>query len=251
MNERKQSVGLATVRREMAVFRSLIQVGISYELIQKYTDDGNYSSDYNRAKLLMTHLSDHRPALQKRKIRPTLLIINKIKNDLDETMSDFVQAALLTAYRKSELLSLTKRDIDFDSKEIRLNDSKNSEGRITPMYSQLNSFMSKLVAKNCQSESDFIFKENNGKPLAYANTFKRWKKAQIKNDIIDENGEALYHFHDVRKTAIRYLIEEIGLTPEQVMDYFSGHKDKDVFEDIYNLRGYDSFVSDKCKILDL
>jgi len=71
---------------------------------------------------------------------------------------------------------------------------------------------------------------------AYAMT-----KAMVEAGLIDGKGIAKYHFHDLRKLAVRYLVEIKKFPKDMIKDCFTGHKSDDVFEQVYNIRGTDTY----------
>ena len=241
-DRKSKGVSNNTIRRELSVLRSTVQRGLDFEIIDSFGNDGDYSQDWHSAKRLMEIISKHRPKGEKRKIRPTFEQVEKIMENLDEPMKRLVFAAYHTAYRKGELLGLTFGDLNLPEKELRISDSKTGEPRTTPLYRELFVFFNKLNIEAVRKYGKDKINNIHIFPIQKYITYQHWRKACIKAGIVDDKGKALYHFHDLRKTAIRYLKEVKKFSTDMIVDAYSGHHSKDVFDDIYNIRSGDSYI---------
>lgn len=235
LNARRKDVGENTIRREMSVLRAICSAAVTYELFDIYGSDGNYSNDYWTMDRLMRNISKLRPKAVKRKERPPLAQIQEILKIIDLPMGNLIHAALLTAYRKDELLTLEWSDIKLADREMSLDETKNGYGRLTPLYKELYQFFVDLKKQNINNQRA-VFCEDDGSPVKYFNTYPRWRTA-CKNI-----GHPEYHFHDLRKSAIRFLMEEKGFDQNMIMDCYSGHRSESIFQEIYNVRSSDTYL---------
>ena len=104
-------------------------------------------------------------------------------------LKSIVTIALFTGMRKSEILNLKWRDVDFNHDIIYLYQTKNGEKREVPMNALVKSTLIK-VEKN--PESQYIFANRKGRP--HTNIRKSFFTALTKCDIIN------FRFHDLRHT---------------------------------------------------
>ena len=117
-----------------------------------------------------------------------------------------VLIALRTALRRSEILSLNWKDIDFDKRLITIHQTKNGHYRILPIANDLYTLISKLRSAE---EGRLFTLSPNAVRLAYE---RIRAKADLKS----------VRFHDLRHEAISSFFE-MGLTvPEVAM--LSGHR---------------------------
>jgi integrase len=140
----------------------------------------------------------------------------------------WLRALLATGYsfgfRKSELLELRVRQVDFLNRSIRLNagETKSGDGRVVRMTQDVFVLLQAcVVGKNPE---DFVFTRSDGKPVL--DFRERWEK------LTTESGCAGLLFHDLRRSAVRNMVRR-GV-PETVAMKISGHKTRAVF-DRYNV----------------
>jgi integrase len=115
--------------------------------------------------------------------------IAKLIDNCNGHLKSIVTVALFTGMRKSEILNLKWRDVDFNHDIIYLYQTKNGEKREVPMNALVKSALIK-VEKN--PDSQYIFANRRGGP--YTNIRKSFFTALTKCDIIN------FRFHDLRHT---------------------------------------------------
>jgi integrase len=144
----------------------------------------------------------------------------------------WLRALLTTAYsfafRKGELLSMHRRQVDLASREIQLEagTTKNDEARIASMTDEVFHLLSPLCIG--KQPDDFLFSRPdkdgnygaNGHPVR---AFRRiWKT------VCTRAGVPNLMFHDLRRSGVRNL-RKLGV-PESVAMKISGHKTRSIFE---------------------
>jgi integrase len=154
-----------------------------------------------------------------------------VLNNLPDRLQPVARFAYITGWRKSEILTLQWRQVDFDAKNIRLEagTTKNREARQFPFIATLESLLIDLRANNDVLKRKgvitpwvFCYPQGwrAGKPLQ---NFKRaWKTA------CEKAGVPGRLVHDFRRTAVRNLVRA-GI-PERVAMRMTGHKTRSVFE---------------------
>lgn len=133
----------------------------------------------------------------------------------DTQLKPLVVTALHTGFRKSELLSLTWEDVDFESRDIivRAAYAKNGESRSVPMNDVLTATLEE-VRINSTAKGP-VFHNRHGSP--YRSFRTAFERAVRKAAIPD------FTFHDLRHTfASRLVMRGVDLpTVKELM----GHKD--------------------------
>lgn len=146
---------------------------------------------------------------------------------LPEYLLPVARFAYITGWRKSEILSLQWKQVDFPGGEVRLfpGSTKNKAGRTFPFTSEL-----REVLIEQRQETDALQREQ-GRLIPwvfhiYGDRFrsfpKSWKTACKKA------GLAGNLFHDFRRTAIRNLVRA-GVS-ENIAMKLCGHKTRSVFD---------------------
>lgn len=125
--------------------------------------------------------------------------------------------ALETAMRRSELLSLTVADINFELRYAFLRDTKNGRSRKVPLSTRAIQVVRALLALQNLTKDD-----DSGIPL-FPLTPNALKKAFFER-VIPKSKVVDFHFHDLRHEAISRLAESgrFGLLELQSI---SGHRD--------------------------
>jgi integrase len=134
--------------------------------------------------------------------------------------------AYVTGWRKSEILGLQWRQVDFEAGNVRLEagTTKNRDARQFPFTAELRRILDSQKAKTDALAKDgkicpWVF-NRKGKQLG---EFKHsWKSACIAAGL---PGRLM---HDFRRTAVRNLVRA-GI-PERVAMTMTGHKTRSVFE---------------------
>jgi integrase len=230
--ERRKVVCNNTLRRELTVLQSVLNRGIDYDLLKQ--------ADIDHIESLK--ISKYKPRAQFRKVMPGFAEVNSIFKLLPSHIYDVMFAVHRTAYRKGELFSLTFSDIKFDERVLELSDSKNNEGRTTPLYKEIYDHFQRLhedakKAFNRNNVNDVsVFREPDRiTPMNPFNVYRPWRNACIKANCITKDGKHKFNAHDIRKAAIKFLLQEMKFDRYMIMQCYSGHKDDKIFETVYNL----------------
>lgn len=148
---------------------------------------------------------------------------------LPDYLKGFVTFTYKSGWRKSEIINLTRNQVDLKQGIARLEvgDTKNKEGRTVYLDEELREIINRQWEARKESGKliPYVFpnKEGNDKIRAFR---KAWDKA-CKDAEIEKRL-----FHDFRRTAVRDLIRPD--IPERVAMIISGHKTRNVF-DRYNI----------------
>lgn len=129
-------------------------------------------------------------------------------------------------WRQGEIFSLTwAENYDEPGQVIRLNDSKNSDGRVLPLRDldgELNECglvieeQKQRRVKGC----DRIF-HIHGRPIQRVTFHRHWRKACVTSGVNR-------HFHDLRRTAVRNLTR--AGVHRTIAKMITGHETDDIFE---------------------
>jgi len=128
-----------------------------------------------------------------------------------EPLKTIILLAASTGMRKSEILSLRWKDIDFEHGFIRVESSKNSESRDVPMDDFLRK---KLLSLKRERPNDFVFSRKNGERI---HCIKEAFKAACRRAGISD-----FRFHDLRHTAASLLAA--GGCDIITLQHILGHK---------------------------
>jgi integrase len=107
-----------------------------------------------------------------------------------------VVLALSTGMRKGEILGLKWRDLDFDSKRIVVQESKNGERRVVPLVCIALQLIDKLKVNGRCSMDDFIF-HSPERPTKRCSIRTAWETAI--------RGGEIENFRDLRHSTASYL----------------------------------------------
>jgi len=192
---RLEKVGPATVNRELSCLRHMLNKAVEWRYIG--------ISPMKGVKLLKE------PPGRLRYLRPeeaSALLANCAPR-----VRSVVVTALHTGMRRSEILNLKWGDIDFRTRIITVQKSKNNERRMIPMNDILQAELNS-VPRDIRSQ--FVFCNREGKP--FARVYKGFKGALRRAGIED------FRFQDLRHTFASYLVMNgVDLrTVQQLM----GHK---------------------------
>ena len=151
-----------------------------------------------------------KPKLNKpRDRRVSAYDIDKLVHALRETkvtyLKPLILIALETGLRQGELIKLLWKDVDLDSRLLKVRDTKNGEDRVIPLSNKSLSILESLP--------------RSGKTVfnaSHSSLQNAWKRLIKRSGLID------LHFHDLRHEAISRFIER-GLTIPEAAS-ISGHK---------------------------
>ncbi len=124
--------------------------------------------------------------------------------------------AYMTGMRRSEIVKLRWKDVDFEDGSIYVAETKNDEPRTIPMSEALFSTLQDMKKK---SVSEFVFITPDGQPYSSLSAWKRAWSTALKRSSIEKG-----RFHDFRHTFISNLIVKEKEDFATVMA-LSGHKD--------------------------
>jgi Site-specific recombinase XerD len=193
--DRIKDVKPATVNRELACLKCMLNKAIEW---------GKASDNPVRKVKLFKENNKRIRYLEKEEIRK--LIANCPGN-----LQPIVIAAVFTGMRKSEILTLQWKNINFDLGIIYLLDTKNGERREVLMNDTVKRA---LVAVPKHPDSSYVFCHKSGKP--YYNVRKSFDATLKKCDIID------FRFHDLRHTFASQLVM-MGIDLKTIQELM-GHK---------------------------
>jgi integrase len=167
------------------------------------------------------------PRLKEAAPRSGFVVDQQFRALMAQPMEMWLQAFLAVAYkfgfRTGELLSIRVRQVDLAGRIIRLNpgETKNDEGRIAPMTSEIHELLKHCVKG--KGPDDFVFTRGKKRVIDFRGAW----------DIITAAaGVPGLLPHDLRRSAVRNMLRR-GIH-EKVAMAISGHKTRAVF-DRYNI----------------
>tara|TARA_B100000686_G_scaffold346986_1_gene434712 strand:+ start:836 stop:1912 length:1077 start_codon:yes stop_codon:yes gene_type:complete len=124
-------------------------------------------------------------------------LLSACKNASNPIIYDVVIVALNTGMRRSEIMNLTWKAIDFDNKWLYVEKTKNKEKRGIPMSPPVLKVLGNRKKQNSQN-SKYVFPSSDGsQPFAIKSL---WDKTLLDAEIDD------FKFHDLRHTAASYFM---------------------------------------------
>lgn len=137
--------------------------------------------------------------------------------DPDPNIHTAIVLALSTGLRASNLRALTWADVDFKAKALRIDDTKNGEGRWLPLIGPALTALQAQLARDPTKEGH-VFKSTTKDAAAEING-PAWMRVKRAAGL---TGAANFRFHDLRHTAGTYL-NEAGASAIQIAAAL-GHK---------------------------
>ena len=209
LHRRNEAASNGTINRELSTIKRAFTLGIQKRIV----------SDKPHISLLQE--ADPRQGFFEREQ------YEAIRKHLPEWVRPVTDFAYITGWRKSEILSLQWRHVDFKAGNVRLEPgtTKNREARQFSFTAELRMILErqKTINDNLAQKGKicpWVFTYKNGKRLG---EFKHsWKTACRKAGL---PGKLM---HDFRRTAVRNLVRA-GI-PERVAMKMTGHKTRSVFE---------------------
>ncbi len=138
----------------------------------------------------------------------------------------FVQRLNACGWRRAEIRLLRWENVDRKAREVRLDDSKNGDGRVLPLVDETWAMFERLWAErqystpNGTALSGYVF-HKRGRPVGDSNFTKRWQTAH------NRAGLPGKLFHDSRRTAARNMIR--AGVPQTVAMSITGHRTDSMF----------------------
>ncbi len=153
--------------------------------------------------------------------------LDRIVKHLPAPLDSIARMAFVAGWRREELRMLTWSAVDRSAREIRLFDSKNSDGRVLPLDDETWTTLIEPLwaARQYQtpsgpSLSEYVF-HRNGKPVSDSTFTKQWQRARKAAGL---PGVVL---HDMRRTACRNMVRA-GIAQTTVMAIL-GHRSDSMF----------------------
>lgn len=140
------------------------------------------------------------------------LACRKSKN---KNLESIFLIAIFTGMRRGEILKLKPKEINLQTRLIKIEDSKNDESRSVPISDSLLPVIDQLI-DNHKGGSDKLFFPSPHDPCKPVCIKTAWLYA------VDQSGVTDYRFHDNRHTAASYLAMS-GASDLQIADIL-GHK---------------------------
>jgi len=179
--QRLRKVSPATVNREVACLKSLLNKAVEWGKLER--------NPIRKIKMLKENNTIVR-YLNKDELGRLIFLAK-------EPLKTIIQIAVLTGMRKSEILNLKWQNIDFERGLIVLEekDTKNCKRREIPIESRL---LEKLKVLYSKSDRSYVFINKHGQPL-------RKIDCQFKN-LLKKAGIVNFRFHDLRHTFASYMV---------------------------------------------
>lgn len=200
----------ATINLELAALRRAYSLGVEKELVS------------NRPKIKLYQIG-------KSNRRTGFFEHDEFEKQL-EALPPYGKQVLRFGYecgwRQGEIFSLTwAENYDESGQVIRLNDSKNGNGRIFPLRDPHRKLTEagQIIEEqkwNRVKGCDLIF-HSRGKPIQRVTFHRHWRKACVASGVAR-------HFHDLRRTVVRNLTR--AGVHRTIAKAVTGHETDDVFE---------------------
>ncbi len=223
-------VSRALVRKIMVSLRSILSEAVEREWI-----DHNVGIDV-KVKRQARALGDER-------IVPTKDEIRTIIDKAPATHKAMFITAIFTGMRISELRGLTWKDVDFETRLIRvcqradeyckIGAPKSRAGvRSIPMTPTVLTTLQELKANATETAADLVFPNSVGKVQNYSNIYNRvYKPMLVDNGIVDSRGQPKFGIHALRHAAASLFIEQ-GWNPKKIQTLL-GHASINMTMDVY------------------
>ncbi len=199
----REDVTPATVNREIGCLRHLFGKAIEWGYVQKNPLKGvkQLKEPPGRVRYLETD-----------EIDKLLSAIDSQSEEIRGYLKPIVILALHTGLRKSEILGLKWKDVDFKNKRVTVLKSKNNEIRSIPMNETVYRELDNISGN---AENGYLFHNRDGKPFGdIRRSFDR---------VLEDAGIENFRFHDLRHTFASHLVMK-GCNIQTVQQLM-GHKD--------------------------
>lgn len=195
-HRRKQGAKSATIRTEIAAFGRGYRLAIKRPIVVPEIGVQNTRQGFFTAEDMASLLPE-----------------------LPDYMRPFAEAALITGWRRGELRNLTWSQVDWERGVLRLETSKNDEGREFPfaLHPRLEALLREQLTR--EPLCGLVFHRRGHKITWF---YDGWKGA------CERAGIAGRLFHDLRRSAARNLIDA-GIAESTAMK-ITGHKTASMFK---------------------
>lgn len=174
-SERLQHVKVATVNRNMALIKSMLNRAVEWEMLRMELNPAPKIKQLPENNMRLRFLSKDE--------------IEKLYKQCNGELLALVKVAINTGMRRGELMALTWNDIDMKGRQIYIRDSKSGKGRVIPMNDTVwNVFLS--------------LEKLPEKPYIFASTHREAYVAALKRAEIKDAT-----FHTLRHTAASHLAQ--------------------------------------------
>jgi integrase len=155
----------------------------------------------------------------------------RLRDALPDELRDPLEFLYRSGWRVGEMRSLEWRDVDLESREIRLRreNSKNGETRSLPLTREIGEIIERARERRIL-ECPNVF-HRDGRPIGLFR--KSWATA------CKAAGLGAILVHDLRRSAVRNMVR--AGVPDKVAMSISGHKSRSIF-DRYNITAKDDQV---------
>lgn len=165
------------------------------------------------------------------------LLLNAVDKHTNPMLSWIVRIAIETGMRSSEIVTLTRAQVDVDRRIVRLVDTKNTLPRTVPLsLAATEQFRLALNNPIRPVDTDLIFFGEPGKD----GVRRPYNFNKIWSDIKKKVGVTDFKFHDLRHEAVSRFVES-GLSDQEVAS-ISGHKSMQMLKRYTHLRAEDLVV---------
>lgn len=207
-----KTVSKATVNREIACLRKILNKAVEWKLISTNPIHG-------------IKLFDEREFIRKRYLKPDE--IQLLLKSCAPALRDIVTFALYTGRRQGEILGMRWQEVDLHNGYVYFPRTKKKEPDQVAIPPRAHEVLKRLSAS---PRCEFVFGKDRGAgPMKYAR--KQFLKACSQVGISD------FRFHDLRHTAVSYMMmngidlktiaELVGHTTAEMVDQRYGHLSPD------------------------
>jgi integrase len=162
---------------------------------------------------------------------------------LPESLKALFVVAFHSGCRKGEVINMRWSDVDWTNKVIRLPDTKNGDQRNLPFWGGIEEHLTRYFnyCKANHPDAEYIFVwfaedtalahggVRNVPGEAVADFRGSWKNAVEEAHRLNKSVPADLLFHDLRRSAVRVMVQEAGIPEAQAM-LISGHVTRDMLE---------------------
>lgn len=202
-SKRLKEVAPQTVKKELALLRRVFNVAI---------DEWEYC-DKNPVPKVMKSL----PGDNKRVRFLSPEEFQKLRFTLPRWLTPIAFVASQTGLRRSNLVLLTKDQLDFNSNLIVIPETKNEDPVAVPMTSMVKKILRELLSER-KVVSPYVFCDERGNPYSLPKVSMAFKRA------CDRAGIENLRYHDLRHHFASSLVQNgVDLYPVQKL---MGHKDQ-------------------------
>jgi integrase len=182
-HRRGESVGPATINREMATLKHALSKAVEWKLLRKaLREELTAIKKYQEPDGRLRYLSGPEEA-------------DRLLQACEDFLKQIVLTAIHTGMRKGELLGLRWDQVDMTHGFIRLKQTKNGKARALPLNETLWSLFSSLGTRQ---DVPWVFHDSEGR--RYNDIRHPFDKA------CEVAGMTDFHFHDLRHTFASWLV---------------------------------------------